>query len=102
MHKKITFFFSDEKQPVLASQEQTILESLIENNIDISHSCGGFATCGTCVIEVVQGLDKFDPRNELENELCESRKWEPNKRLCCQNLVKEEMVIRLPINKKRI
>ncbi len=102
MHKKITFFFSDEKQPVLASQEQTILESLIENNIDISHSCGGFATCGTCVIEVVQGLESFEPMNELEAEMCESRKWGPNKRLCCQNRAKEEILVRLPVNKKGI
>lgn len=102
MQKTITFFFSDQKQPVLASQEQTILESLVENSIDISHSCGGFATCGTCVIEVVQGLEKFEAKNDLETEMCESRNWEPNKRLCCQNLVKEDIVIRLPVNKKGI
>jgi 2Fe-2S ferredoxin len=81
---------------VQASQGQSILETLLENHIEIDHSCGGMGSCGTCRVFVQAGLEQFSPRNELEQAIAEDRGFAENERLSCQNLVKPGLVIRKP------
>jgi 2Fe-2S ferredoxin len=85
-----------EEKIVQASQEQTILEALLENKIEIDHTCGGMGTCGTCRIFVQKGLEKFELRNEIESEIAADRGFTENERLSCQNLVKDGLVLRKP------
>lgn len=97
----------DPKQPVLlkilpeeidvpASHTDTILEALLEAEIEIDHSCGGMGTCGTCRVFVEKGLEKFGPRNEPESEIAQDRQFAENERLACQNFVKDGLVLRKP------
>ncbi len=81
---------------VHASQNQSILEALIEANVEIDHSCGGMGSCGTCRVFVEKGLDQMGPRSELEQDISNDRNFSPEERLCCQNLVKPGLKIRLP------
>ncbi|HKQ70483.1 MAG TPA: 2Fe-2S iron-sulfur cluster-binding protein [Polyangiaceae bacterium] len=56
------------------------------------------ATCGTCRIEVSQGLQHFEPRNEVEAELLDVLADPPHFRLACQAKLKAEAgVVRLRI-----
>jgi ferredoxin len=81
---------------VQASQGQTILDALLDNEIEIDHSCGGMGSCGTCRIFVQQGLEQFEPRNEVEQDIADDRQFAENERLCCQNLVKPGLILKKP------
>jgi 2Fe-2S ferredoxin len=81
---------------VQASQGQTILEALLENRIEIDHTCGGMGTCGTCRIFVQRGLEKFDPRNDIEEEIAVDRDFAENERLSCQNRAQSGLILKKP------
>ena len=72
---------------VQASQGSTILDALLNADIDIDHSCGGMGTCGTCRIFVEKGLENFEEPGLAEREIRDDRQFNPNERLSCQNLV---------------
>jgi ferredoxin, 2Fe-2S len=77
---------SDEAS-VLFKAPATVLEVAVENAIEISHSCGGMGTCGTCCVEVLDGTVKcsdLPERNETEQEIADMRALEPHERLACQ------------------
>jgi len=46
--------------------------------------CGGYGQCGTCIVEVVEGLENLSPRRSRKPETEEKPN---NYRLCCQTLV---------------
>lgn len=84
MKKKsfVEFRFCD--QIVHASQGQTVLDAILEAGLEIDHSCGGNATCGTCRVIVRSGVDRLPARNEIEQEFASDRSMADNERLCCQ------------------
>ena len=63
----------------------------LENSIEIYKfmgkmtNCGGYGQCGTCIVEVVEGLENLSPRTETENR--KLKKKPENYRLACQALV---------------
>ncbi len=81
---------------VQASQSSTILDALLDAEIEIDHSCGGMGSCGTCRIFVEKGLEKFAEPDEPEKEIRQDRGFAANERLSCQNLVKDGLVLRKP------
>ncbi|KAL0923761.1 hypothetical protein M5K25_007833 [Dendrobium thyrsiflorum] len=48
-------------------------------------NCAGFGTCGTCLVEVVEGTDLLSPRTDKEKEILKKKPktW----RLACQTTV---------------
>jgi 2Fe-2S ferredoxin len=63
----------------------------------VPFSCRG-ATCGTCRIEVVQGLELFEPRGPEEQELLDILGDSVRIRLACQaRLRKTDGLVRLRI-----
>lgn len=93
---KITMEILPEGIIVQASQDQTILDCLLENKIEINHTCGGMGTCGTCRIFVQKGLEKLEPRNDIEEEIAIDREFAENERLSCQNLAMPGLVLKKP------
>lgn len=81
---------------VPCDEGETILECALKSGTDISHSCGGNATCGTCRIIVRQGLELINPRNELEFEMAQDRGFEDNERLACQCYIMGSIRVDLP------
>jgi ferredoxin, 2Fe-2S len=81
---EIIFLLMPERSVVRASHGDTVLEACLKGNIEINHSCGGMGTCGTCRVQV-QGmsLDQVS-RNEIEQEMAQSRQFAENERLACQ------------------
>lgn len=53
----------------------------------VAFSCRS-ATCGTCHIEVVQGIEYLEEPNEEEQELLDLIDGPPNARLACQARIK--------------
>ncbi len=93
----LTFQVLPEQTDVHASQSQTILDALLQAQIDISHGCGGMGTCGTCRIYVEKGIESFAPRSEAEAEIAQQRQFTAKERLSCQNLAVDRIQIRIPI-----
>ncbi len=77
----------------------TVLETLLHNKIEVSTSCGGMGTCGTCRIEVIQGLAALGDRNEIEAEIADARGFAACERLACQVQAHPELKIRIPQEK---
>jgi adenylate cyclase len=56
------------------------------------------ATCGTCLIEILQGSELFEPPSTGEAELLAALAYPPRLRLACQaELTREKGLIRLRI-----
>ncbi len=75
---------------------KSLLEICIQNKIPISHSCEGMASCGTCRVLVLEGLNNLDDRNQLEQEMALDRGFEPQERLACQICPKATLGFILP------
>lgn len=93
--KYMTFLPGDVR--VSVSQDcESILDLALRAGIDMDHTCGGNATCGTCMVEVLQGLEKLEERNEIEREFAEERGLKPQERLSCQNRPLDGLVVKVP------
>ncbi len=83
--------FVKEDREVIVADGANLRFKALENGIDLytlvgkMMNCGGYGQCGTCVVEIVEGLDNLSPRTEVENRKLK-RKPE-NYRLACQTLV---------------
>lgn len=71
----------------------SILEGLLSHGVEVSHSCGGHGSCGTCRVVILRG--KLEPRNETEAELAKDRGFTDAERLACQTPLVAGVKIRL-------
>lgn len=93
---KIPITFQPDDRVVQASQGDTILSAALSAKLELSHSCGGNGTCGTCRIFVDSGIQHLGPRNEVETEIASERGFLEHERLACQNLVVAGLQVRIP------
>ncbi|MBU7581921.1 MAG: (2Fe-2S)-binding protein [Nostoc sp. TH1S01] len=83
--------FVKENKEVIAANGANLRLKAVENGIDLytlfgkMTNCGGYGQCGTCVVEIVEGLENLSPRTEVENR--KFKKKPENYRLACQTLV---------------
>ncbi len=83
--------FVKENSEVVAADGANLRLKAIENGIDIytfrgkMMNCGGYGQCGTCIVQVVEGMENLSPRTQVEN--WKLRKKPQNYRLACQALV---------------
>lgn len=81
-----------------SQKDQSVLDIAIRMKIPLNHTCGGNATCGTCRVFVVQGLENLPPRNELEQEMAEDRGFQENERLACQLEPIAGLIVEVPLS----
>lgn len=81
---------------VFADEELSLLANLLQNRIEIDHSCGGNGTCGTCRIVILEGFDKTSEIEEVEAEMRLDRDFDKEERLSCQTFIKGHIKIRIP------
>nr|GMC51860.1 photosynthetic NDH subunit of subcomplex B 3, chloroplastic [Ipomoea batatas] len=71
---------------------QKLRDIMLDGNVELYGpysralcNCAGLGTCGTCMVEVVEGKELLSPRTEKENEKLKRkpRNW----RLACQTTV---------------
>lgn len=83
--------FVKEDKEVVAADGANLRFKALENSVDLytfmgkMMTCGGYGQCGTCVIEIVEGMEYLTPRTEVENR--KLKKKPANYRLACQTLV---------------
>lgn len=83
--------FVNEGQEIEVAEEDNLRSVALDRKIDIYKfkgklmNCGGYGQCGTCIVEVVEGMENLSPRTDVENTKL-SKKPETY-RLACQTLV---------------
>ncbi|TVP57473.1 MAG: (2Fe-2S)-binding protein [Nodularia sp. (in: Bacteria)] len=83
--------FVKENKEVIAADGANLRLKAIENGIDIYKligkmtNCGGAGQCGTCIVEIAEGMENLSPRTDVENK--KFKKKPDNYRLACQTLV---------------
>ncbi len=83
--------FVKENKEIIAADGANLRLKAVENGIDLytligkMTNCGGAGQCGTCVVQVVEGLENLSPRTDVENR--KFKKKPENYRLACQTLV---------------
>jgi ferredoxin len=83
-------FVKENKQVVVATGAN-LREKALENGIDIYTlkgkltNCGGYGQCGTCIVEIEEGMENLSPRTDFEEKVL--RKKPASYRLACQTLV---------------
>jgi ferredoxin len=83
--------FVNEKKEVMATDGANLRFKALENGIDLytfggkMMNCGGYGQCGTCVVEIVEGMENLSPRTAVEDQKLRKRGAEC--RLACQTLV---------------
>ena len=89
--KSASIKFIKEGKEVFATDGANLRLKAMENQVDLYTlkgklmNCGGYGQCGTCVVEVVDGMENLSPRTEFENR--KLKKKPENYRLACQSLV---------------
>jgi len=76
----------------------SICDVLLQNGIEIEHACEKSCACTTCHVIVREGIASLDEATEKEEDLLD-KAWglEPDSRLSCQALVKNQnLVIEIP------
>jgi 2Fe-2S ferredoxin len=77
---------------------ESILDNLLEHDLDVEHACEKSCACTTCHVIVREGLDSLPPSTEDEDDLLD-RAWglTPQSRLSCQAIVQDaRLVIEIP------
>lgn len=95
----ILFFVSEDADDQIEAAfkgECSILEVALEHNIDLSHSCEGSGTCGTCRVILLSPESDVESRNEIEAEMAADRCFAANERLACQLTAKRGLKVRIP------
>jgi ferredoxin len=86
-----TIKFVKENQEAVVANGANLRLKALENNIDLytffgkMSNCGGYGQCGTCIVEVVEGMENLSPRTDVEKR--KLKKKPDTYRLACQTLV---------------
>lgn len=86
-----TIKFVKEDKEVVAALGANLREKALQNGIDIYTwkgkltNCGGYGQCGTCIVEIVEGMENLSPKTDFEQRRL--RKKPDTYRLACQTVV---------------
>jgi len=83
--------FVNENREVIAADGANLRLKALENQVDLYTfkgklmNCGGYGQCGTCIVEVVEGMDNLSPKTQVEERIL--KKKPDSYRLACQTTV---------------
>ena len=87
----MTIKFVKENREVVVANGANLRIKAIENGVDIytltgkMMNCGGYGQCGTCIVEIVEGIENLSPKTDFEER--KLKKKPQNYRLACQTVV---------------
>lgn len=93
---KYISFLPDNLDVPVSHKDQCVLDVALRAGLQINNTCGGFGTCGTCLVYVQKGLEKLGERNEIEAEMAADRGFADHERLACQIEPFPDLVIKIP------
>lgn len=94
--------FVNENREVIAADGANLRLKALENQIDLYTlkgklmNCGGYGQCGTCIVEVVEGMENLSPKTQPEER--KLKKKPDNYRLACQTIVNGSVSIKTKPN----
>lgn len=97
--------FVEENQEAIAADGANLRIKAMEKGVDLytftgkMMNCGGYGQCGTCIVEVVEGMQNLSPRTEAEKRIL--RKKPDSYRLACQTQVNGPVSIRTKPQKRK-
>lgn len=74
----------------------SLLDAAGEMGFTMRHDCGGFATCSTCRIVVVEGMSNLTEIDLDEENMLEEAELGPPHRLSCQAKILGDVVLHIP------
>lgn len=83
--------FVKESKEVIAADGANLRQKAIDNDIDIYTlkgkltNCGGYGQCGTCIVEIAEGMENLSERTNFEQR--KLKRKPDNYRLACQTMV---------------
>lgn len=86
-----TIKFVKEDKEIIAANGANLREKALQNKIDIYKfrgklvNCGGYGQCGTCIVEITEGMENLSPKTPFEEK--KLKRKPDNYRLACQTLV---------------
>ncbi len=81
------------------TDEKNLLQLLVKNGVNIDHSCGGGASCGTCRVLIKSDIKNLPERDLLEKEMAADRGFVDHERLSCQLALFDGLVFNIPQRK---
>lgn len=82
-----TVRFKPQDKVVEAKKASTILETALDHNIPLHHTCGGNASCSTCRVKILNGAQNLSPIESAEAQILDSFDLKPPYRLSCQAMI---------------
>ena len=61
-----------------------LLEAVREAGLPVAQSCGGWAICSWCKMQVLEGMEHLSPIEDAEERLIRREGFAPNERASCQ------------------
>ncbi|MFP4135308.1 MAG: 2Fe-2S iron-sulfur cluster-binding protein [Halothece sp.] len=83
--------FVHEDKEIVTADGVNLREKALEKKIDIYTfkgkmvNCGGYGQCGTCIVEVLEGMENLSERTPAEEK--KLKKKPDSYRLSCQTIV---------------
>ncbi len=75
----------------------TILDAILDRNIEIDHNCGGNCACSTCQVYIQEGLENLSPMRQDECDMLEDAPGRrAESRLACQSLIMGDVKVKIP------
>ena len=90
--------FVKEDKVVFAADGANLREKAVQNGVDLYTfrgkltNCGGYGQCGTCIVEIVAGMENLSQTTPFEERKLK-RKPE-NYRLACQTIVNGAVTVK--------
>ncbi|MFT4977735.1 MAG: ferredoxin [Myxococcota bacterium] len=84
------------REPVTVPHGITVLHAATRADVDISHYCGGMASCGTCRIEIDEGAGALSPIEAREQMVLGYESASAGSRLACQARILGPVSVKVP------
>lgn len=76
---------------------QSILDAALDNDIQLTHDCGGNCTCSTCHVVILEGMEHLSPKDEAEQDQLEMAEGLTlTSRLSCQSRIFGDVTLIVP------
>jgi len=91
---QVTFYPADKSGDI--PEGTCLLDASERLGIELRHDCGGFATCSTCRILVLEGTENLTEIDLDEENMLEEAELSEPFRLSCQAKVQGDVVVQIP------
>lgn len=91
-----TIHYEPQSKDIFVEEGVILRDVTLKNGIDLYKTlarftnCGGVGQCGTCIVEVLAGMDNLSERTAVEERKLRNR---PTYRLACQTLVYGDITV---------